>query len=412
MSDPSNDSRELDRLWNDLVAGRVDAAGYGVGPDTAETLHAFRALVVPPPQVSRDRVDGRVLAAIERKAEEAVPMPHVITLTSPSGARGAGTAVDRPTLRPSRRSRWSEMPLAALATAALIALVLLGSFTLLRGSLHFATWRELLAIVPANDSAPGDDLLPGIAADSILMQATLMEIAPNAGWEGLERATLPPRAVRPLGEKSNEGEGPIVFRVESGELTVEADAPFTVTRSGERTPIRIPPETPVVLEADDQGFTAYGVASRWRNDGTVPVVVLDAMITNYGAFPDFAGPDAERVDLVSLIEQPMITAPTTPLALTVQQQTLAAGDRLVPSQIPGLVGFYVDSGTLRVVNRGEAGADSGSFDIEAGSGRSFGPSGYKTPPESWTLESADGEPATLLLMTVTAANPLQATPLE
>ncbi len=43
MPDARDAGQELDRLWNDLIAGRGDERGYAVAPDTSETVRAFQA---------------------------------------------------------------------------------------------------------------------------------------------------------------------------------------------------------------------------------------------------------------------------------------------------------------------------------------------------------------------------------
>jgi mannose-6-phosphate isomerase-like protein (cupin superfamily) len=275
-----------------------------------------------------------------------------------------------------------------------------------------------LLIMTVNPLEPGAEQMAieapqepaNLPKDTILLQGTFDEVPSDASWAGLERATLQPGAIRPLGKHENEGEGPMLYRVESGELTITADGPVTVTRAGEKTSTTIPPGTDVVLRADDQGFTPSGVTSRWHNEGRTPVVVLDAAVTTYGAGPGSGGQDPNDVDLVELIEQWPINAPATPVTMAVHQQTLAPRDRIVPSHYRGLAGFYVEGGPIHVIDDDRSGSQPQTFDVPAGNGRVFGGSGYTSVPTSWTLENAGGDPVSLFFLTITDANPLEGTP--
>ncbi len=66
MPDARDAGQELDRLWNDLIAGRGDERGYAVAPDTSETVRAFQAAQTPPSNTSSARIDHVVFAAIGR----------------------------------------------------------------------------------------------------------------------------------------------------------------------------------------------------------------------------------------------------------------------------------------------------------------------------------------------------------
>lgn len=133
MPDEPGDGRELDRFWNDLVAGRSAAEGYALDPALAETVRTFQALAKhPPARTSQDRVDREVFAAIARDASRQSLLPpsgSTLLAASPDDMFGRNGAADRGPRKPWREPRaGSGGGLAApLATAALVLLVFVGS---------------------------------------------------------------------------------------------------------------------------------------------------------------------------------------------------------------------------------------------------------------------------------------------
>jgi sugar lactone lactonase YvrE len=133
MSEHLGDERELDRMWNDLVAGHGGAQDDAIPPDRMEIIRAFQALAKSPPApLSRERVDGDVFAAIERASNEGRQGPptaeHHVTahpddVFGRNGSHDPGkwqAALDR------GRSGWSLAVVVPLVTA-LILLALAGS---------------------------------------------------------------------------------------------------------------------------------------------------------------------------------------------------------------------------------------------------------------------------------------------
>ena len=419
---PSHQSR---RQAEEQASQAWDAIARGIAPDSAasdptliETMRRLQALGEQPrpDPVFSDRLEDELTRAM---TSNLALMPSARTLANVPNGRLTllSPPPPLPRLEPSRR-RWA---LAQLATAALVLLSLLGSFVVFRGPLRLMTHDEQPAVIPAIDASStvpvvgtpmGERPASGMT-DMILLQGTFTEIPRDASWAGLERATLQPGATRALGKHENEGEGPMIYRVESGKLVINADGPITITRAGETTSTTIPPRTDVVLGVDDEGFTPSGVTSLWRNEGSIPAVVLDAAITTFGAGPNSGGlVDSHGLNLIEFVEQWPITAPATPVTVTAHRLTLAPGDRIVPSQYRGLAGFYVVGGPLRVIDDPGSGSRPQTFDVPDGNGRVFGGSGYKSVPTTWTLENAGGDPISLLMLTITSANPLEATPMS
>ena len=240
-----------------------------------------------------------------------------------------------------------------------------------------------------------------------LIQGTFDDLSAQAGWLGTGRAVLAPGTDWARGAGVSGGASPRLFLVESGELTVQADGPFSVTRAGSDNTEQIPAGTSAVISPGDRGFLPLGVNAHWRNDGATPTSVLEAWITGLGIeeIPD-------SVTYTVLVDRWPTASLTAPVTMRVSQRILAPGDRLVPAELPGLVGFYVESGTLRVDDAESTGGQTGAFDVPAGNGRTFGGgiSGYKSVPAGWMVQPAGNASVTLLLLTLPDNNPLGEAP--
>jgi hypothetical protein len=287
----------------------------------------------------------------------------------------------------------------------MVVVVLAGSYVLFGGPLRPHQERVTSTGIAVVSETASSSLSSGVAEDTVLMQG-LVEVLPDgAGWAGIQRTTLASGAVWPVGTRENDGEGPLLCRVEAGQLTITADGPITVTRAGETRPQTVPGGQDVMLEVGDNAFVPSGIPSRWRNDGAVPAVIIDAGITTY----DEPSP-LEGVTHDVLVEELSFRSPPRPFLMTVRRVAVETGMTLMPREIVGLRGLYVDQGSFEV-QVGGAGTPTGSFLLPEGAWRSFGGSGrYEAVPEDWVLRNPDLEPATLLLMTITD-NPLEQTPI-
>jgi hypothetical protein len=194
--------------------------------------------------------------------------------------------------------------------------------------------------LPASDGTLVSGVPTGVTEDTLLMQGRFDTIPDGAHWMGIERTTLAPGAEWPRGERSTDGEGPWLYRVESGALTIHADGPITVRRAGATEPTPVASGIGVVLQRGDQGFTPSGVTSRWRNDGDVPTVVMDFGITTTKKRPSG---ERHRV-LVSTTHASALLQP--PVEAAVHRLTLAPGRRLPLRELPGLELVFVESGVL------------------------------------------------------------------
>jgi hypothetical protein len=280
---------------------------------------------------------------------------------------------------------------ASLAAAALAPLGPLASAT---------PHQEHVAANPVAQTAARPAAITG---DAIFMQGTFDLIPPFAGWEGIERTTLHPGAEWPLGKSENDGEGPWLYRVESGELTINADGPISVTRAGEDQAIPVPPGTDVVLATGDQGLTPSGVTSRWRNDGSVPTVVMDAGITTCGSEVQ---PDGIIHD--ELVYKLFSEPPQTPVQVAVRRATLPAKAVLPIDALPGLELAYVESGQVDIIDPNAAAMTANPLDTTSKQRSRPIPSGpYPLPSfrSGQVFKVSEAGPAVMLLMTIATANP-------
>jgi hypothetical protein len=290
-----------------------------------------------------------------------------------------------------QRSRITHRVLAGVPTLLLLGATCVAGFTA-----HALTMASPLGDPPGVD-------------DEVLVAGVFATIPPDVSWLGIERVTLPPGATRAVGKTENEGVGPWLYRVETGDLTVAAEGPMAVTRRGASATL-VGPGTPAVLHAGDRGATVSGVGSRWRNESSQPVTVLDAMIATSGTLLDWP-PDPPGVAdtlLVGSCTYNPTNLPNAPTAIGLHRLTLQPGAALPASRIAGLTLLAVEGGTLTVVDPGTApGATPGSFVIPAGDGRIFGGTEYREVPAGWVLRNASGNAVHVLLMTMTPADPLQ-----
>jgi hypothetical protein len=398
--DPIAEEQALGEFWDALTRAEQPSAA---ALDSSLTRTIQRLHVLDDARAPNPAFVGRLERELMDLSESATLFGPFQRAPRQNFAMNGHADTPFPLRKLSRRERSPRPWTTSLATAALVLITLVGSLVAFGGPL-LRGLREARQVF-APDSAE-TSLAPGPAGDTILLQGTIDEIPPGAFWAMVERVTLAPGAERPLGTPAGEGEGAMLYLVESGELTISADGPISVTRAGEDKPTTVAPETEVVLRAGDRGFTPYGIGWSWRNAGSVPLVAMDTWIAAWGAVTSPQG-----VSYDGIFDMQLNRTPMPPVTMTVRRQTLAAGEQLVPSQVPGLVGFYVDQGMLQIIDASDGGQPSTSFSIPTHNGRMFGGTGYKAVPPGWTLQSAGSDPVTLLIWTMSNPNPLETAPL-
>lgn len=331
----------------------------------------------------------------------AAPMP---TKTIPASAPAFGTGSNlRPLSSNPGTSRpnglWRRIPVANLATAAVILLTLLASVVAFSGRFRQTLSDEQPAMLPVV-TAPEDAALPaGVLEDVTLMQGVFDVIPPDATWTGIERNTMAPGAAWDVGTSQTNGEGPSLYRVESGTLTIQADGPITVTSAGWNQPATVPAGTDVVLSAGDQGYTPSGVKARFRNESDVPVIVIVAGITTIGWG---SSPEVRNEELAwSLTENPAME----PALVAVRRVTLEAGAAVPIEVFPGVAVGYVESGQVIAANSLASPTPSSALPLRA-------PYALLALHPGRVLHVTGPEPATVLLMTINNPNPLEGTPMD
>ncbi len=289
----------------------------------------------------------------------------------------------------------SRHGLAALPTAGLLVVTVLVSAL------------TIGAALPAQDPArlPAPTTAFGISGDAVLMQSRVEALPLGTQWASLLRATLAPGAVWEVGQKLYDDDGPLLYRVESGALTIQAEQPISLTAAGATEAHMLPAQTQRVLHPGDSGFIPAGVRFRWSNDGSEPVAVLHVKLSLVG----FAGaclPPPPGVALTPLIEQRKWEQPVQPILVTLRQVTLDARAAVPVEAMPHLELLYVVSGSLSAHDPPQA-EDPSSLLVPAlaGPGRPIdkGAAAKGTFAPGRVLRSGAAEAAVLLVLTIAPA---------
>jgi hypothetical protein len=394
----------LGDTWEALVQGRPVEA-----PETAafvrgvvEELTAID-LVPPLSHARREQIWEEVLALA---TVPPLPVPISLRSSQHDATADASTAWLIPSVSPSRalRTRLS----AHVAIAALVLLTLIGGFVALRGSFLLLGPEQRGVIIPAVDSTPERGRPSGATTDDILLRATLEQMPPPEGrlQLALYRSRLEPGAEEPAGSLADTGVGNDLCTIESGRVTVEADAPVLLIRTA--APSRVDPGTAIVLDVGDQLLTPSGVTYRRRNDGLTSATTLCFSIGTYGdSARIWASPPG--VTYVHGLPFKLVSAfPPVPVEATVHRLTLAPGAELAIRDLPGLQLVYVEAGALDLVyaKPKTPATPERSFTIRAGSGTdTFG----RTPDQA-VLANHSGKPLVILAASVVPIGPDEATP--
>ena len=319
---------------------------------------------------------------------EPLPTPRSAA-PSPLAAAGSSARLD------TARGRLAGQ----LATAALLLLtiVLGGAATSLSHS------------GPAPRGLPG-----GVSEDRILAQGRVEAVPLGARWAGVMTASLAPGAAWPQEQTGYEDVGALLFLVESGALTVQAEGPIVVADSAGRGKTA-PADMDTVLRTGESGFTPGGMRSTWRNDGAEPVRVLFVKLAVVGYDTHTRLPAG--VTRTPLIEQRAAREPTGPVRVTLRRVTLPARAALPFDAVPGLTLLSIVSGELHVLDPPRAGdAANPLLPTQAGTGRriSRGSAATGTFRPGRVASNPGAADTTLLLLTIApegeAAGPAATSP--
>jgi len=331
----------------------------------------------------------RLWVAIDQ-LEGTVPMERRPLVTGfPRAVSLPAAAVDPPA-RPDRRMplavwRWATH---SMATAALVLLTLLVGYVAIGGP-RLGRGDEPVLGIPAPESPSVALALEGVE-NTFLLQGTVETLPAMAAWVGMERTVLDSGTETTLGVRQERGEGPLLFRVESGVLSLHADGPVQVTRVGTTDAIDVEPETDIRLSAGDQGFAPFGVVTRWRNEGLAAVSVLSTGIRSYAGCCSV--PYGEEYD--EILAEYTYMPPAPPFELMVRRVTLQPGETLAVDAMPDLELLSVESGTLVALDEATPEKPARRAIIDEGTVEQ----GNFRPGR--IFQSADSDPVTMLLLSI------------
>jgi hypothetical protein len=431
MPEHLDDGRELDRLWNDLIAGRVDPTGYAVDPASAEALRTFQALAAPPLHASRDRLDRDVLAAIERRTRESRPedlISHVMTPTIQFGANGSGKPVAL-SAATAPRARWSAVLFAQLATAALVLLTLIGSYFAFGGASRRHQEEAAPVVIPAIVGSPEASSAAPAFSTTPLLEITLPAgILGRQSWGAApsgwifshyaiapdERITYPDLCAAP---------DLVVRYVLHGTYAVKALGTLQVIRhaadGSEAAMEAVAPRQDVTLHAGDallyRNFSG-DMFEGFRNPGPGRLELLEwawlevdcrkaipsGMDLQWDTFPGTSAAEFDRLPFDS----------SRPLSFRLREMTAAPGTELpqkgpdgpglLPPGFPGLEVAAAEQGRVSVSDTAPKGTDHRVGSDLPPSGGVVSGSTFLPVDSTRTIRSAGDEP--LLLYTVTIVN--------
>jgi hypothetical protein len=358
----------------------------------------------PPPDLA-DRIWDELLEQ-DRFAELVPQSPSIPAVRDGRQTPGAMPAsLER---RGLFQPRWT---LAQLATAALVLLTVISGFVALQGSLRMTGPGQPGVIIPAIDRT--SELPSGGIADEMLLRATLEQMPPSGGTHQLAmyRVQLAPGTTEHAGSQADTGVGHDLFTVESGQVTVEADAPVILTRAvadPAAAPTSVPAGTAVVLDVGDQLLAPSGVTFRRRNDDSTPATLLGYSFGNIGeSVHTWSNPAG-----VTYVHGFPFTLPSEfpalPAEVTVRRLTLAPGAELAVRDLRGLELVYVEAGALDLVyaKAETAATPERVFTIRAGSGTDT----FGRTPEKALLANRGAEPLVLLTASIVPSDTGDATP--
>jgi hypothetical protein len=404
----------LDRSAADRLNGTLDAVVMGKSTRSGDLEPELAALVerffaaddapAPPPGLA-DHLWQQLME------------PSEVEKFGPIGSASHPNPNGRSTIVPSRRAdprRRGPSTLAYFATAALLVLTLLGGLVAFRGSLLLIGPEQRAIILPATDRTLERVLPSDSLADTLLLQSRLNQMPPEPVQShqiALNRVHLAPGVVEPAGSQETTGVGVDLFTVESGQVTVEADAPVLVTRAVANAgvaPSRVEPGTAIRLDVGDQLSAPSGVMFRRRNEGSSPATLLSFSIGTVGDSGAMTPLPAGVTYDSGLPSKQSPTFPALPAEAIVQRQTLSPGAEVAVRDMPGLQLVYVEAGDLSLVYTvAETPATpEQAVIIRAGSGtEAFGPT-----PQRAVLANRGADPLVILTASVVSTSANAPTP--
>jgi len=329
----------LDRYLDGLAVGS-DRSTNGLSADheLAETVHRLRAHDDAP--AADPRFADHLLEDLMHTATDVVAHPFQ---RSPVGMSGPHDPLTRWSVpqRQDSRPRWV---VAQLATAALVALALLGSFFAF-GPGRPGRSDDAPALAPTASGTPANPVEEGSVVEDLVTTTVPVVALPTVSSPAflIWYATIDPEtevAIPP--DPIACCPGPQIAHVLAGELALHVEGPLQVLR-GSPGGTRVPPEevaprTEVILQAGDTAVYDFELPATYRNAGPEEVHLVAGGL--FAGSPPTPPPGYAIATVKERYPAPVL--PPGPLTATLQQASLAP-ESIFPAP---------PSGSLRVVMTG------------------------------------------------------------
>jgi hypothetical protein len=389
VADRNDDT--LARFWDTLGSGEA-ADPTGVDPAVAEGIrrfHAARDVPGPDPTFVASTLEDLMNAAT----------------ASPSGVMGSSLIPNGRTARalwqgfmpalpasPSRR-RWA---VSQLALAALLLITLAGGYIVFR--------PDRQAAVPPPTGTPVT--APSPMTVTPLAEVTSRMMPTGQTFAGIFRADFKPGARIAVGPGGYASDGPTLYVVEQGRLTLHGvrptdGQPVPVNRAAPSTPTTpremVPFDADVELgPGDSLGLTggSSAVLANTSGEDTILLLVNVQTYVNAGG----AETDITWTEIASEIRPD--SPPAAPATIALSRVELPPGGGFAATDIPGLELIGVEAGTISLSYDG---VGSPVAPLLRSPGGSFGYGLSAKADWGDTVTNTSDTPASLLILTVMPA---------
>jgi hypothetical protein len=256
----------VDRFWDQVTQGRLDAAGELDPADAALIRYLHAADDRPGPTlVFRRHLREELMHAL------AVPLSSDPSRLPLANGRANQPWPPLPYVRPPAPRRWA---LAQLATAAFLMLTLVGSFFAF-GPGRPGRRPPAPVLIPALSATPATPESAGVATN-LLLDLVIPTLGTDEAFVQLDRYTFPPATTMDV--EMQGGRVPEVFFLTEGELDVRADdapEPMRVIRSGGmQAEEALASGEAATLLAGDAAVVPENGAAVFMNQAAEPAVAL------------------------------------------------------------------------------------------------------------------------------------------
>jgi hypothetical protein len=313
----------IDRFWDQVTQGRVDAAG-DLDPADATTIRYLHATDDRPGPT----LDFRRHLREELMHAHAVPISRDPSLPLLANGRASQLWPATPQRLPPSQRRWAP---ALLATAALVLLTLVASLLVVASG---RPGRQPLApaLLPAISATPATPESDGVATKPLL-GLVIPTIGDDEVFVGFDRFTLP--SATALEADMRGGRVPTVFFVVDGALearVIDAPQPARVIRAGGAEPEEATASGESVTLAAGDGFVLpENGAADLMNLAAEPAIVLMPLL------PTNVWPSRNTgIEWEAYGQGSSAWNASAPLVLALKQVTLAPGADLPGANAPNV----------------------------------------------------------------------------